>query len=247
MRVPLLINVELLFRKCKDELVYLFKDRRKFHIKKYDVIFSFGFSCSTAMFLKNQNLRKFSSPFDWVSIAPFSSRCDIFLNKFENYINKEDLEFFGKRETPEPKDMYLNKKNKICFVHDFPIGGNLDETYFCVLDKYQRRIKRLLDKIEQNEKTLLVYMDFPLDASSKAGDDEIINFINKANEVYNKTHLDILFIRHNENMKKGEFNINQISENAIIAECFNQSGDDISAGNEKNVRKILQFFKLRKQ
>lgn len=235
-------------KRIRDIFVFYTKDRKKFTVQKYGVIFSFGYACSTAMFLDNQFLRKFSCPFDWIAGTSFKERCNIFLNKFSNFIRKEDLTPTGEIKGGfEHRKLYRNISNGILHVHDFNVDKNFDDEYPLVEEKYNRRIKRLLDKIEKSEKTLLVYMEYQENDNALASDEEIINFINQANEKYSPSKIDMLYIRHNENMSDGEFTIEKLNDNVFIAQCYNKirGAEGITTGKEKNVRRILQFFRLK--
>lgn len=235
-------------KRVRDKYLFWTKDRKKFPVQKYSVMFSFGYACSTAMFLDNQGLRKFSGPFDWIAGTSFQDRCNLFLNKFENFIKKEDLVPTGEIKGGfEHRKLYRNISNGILHVHDFNVDKNFDDEYPLVEEKYNRRIKRLLDKIEKSEKTLLVYMEYQENNNALASDEEIINFINQANEKYSPSKIDMLYIRHNENMSDGEFTIEKLNDNVFIAQCYNKirGAEGITTGKEKNVRRILQFFRLK--
>lgn len=241
-------KIEHFCKRIRDKIIFYCKDRKKFSVRKYDVIFSFGYACSTALFMKTQGLRKFSAPMDWTSGASFDARCTLFLNKFKDFIKKDDIFHSGEIFSGnEHRMLYKSKTSGIIFVHDFNVGDDFEKEYPKVEEKYARRINRLINKIENTERTLLIYMDYPSQQCSVATDDEIRDFIKKANEVYNKEHIDILYIRHNEEMPDGEFTIKNLSENAIVAECYNRirNAEGETTGCEKNARRILQFFRLK--
>ena len=103
---------------------------------KYDVVFSLGEACLCATILKNLGLRHFSSPFDWLYGSDFQRRVDLLCNDFIGFLNKEDLKLIGKRENPEPCDVYYNQSTDITLNHDFPINGNLDVSFPKVKVKY---------------------------------------------------------------------------------------------------------------
>lgn len=240
-------KIKMFMKRIRDRVIFWTKDRKNFSVQKYDVMFSFGYACSTAIFLDNQGLRKFSAPFDWVATS-FKIRCELFLNEFENFINKEDIYPTSEIKSGfEYRQIYRNKANGLLFVHDFNAGKDFEEEYPKVEEKYKRRINRLLNKIKNTPKTLLVYMEYQENEDGIASNDEIINFLKQANEKYAPSKIDMLYIRHSEDMADGEFTIEKLNDNVYIAQCYNKirGADGITTGKEKNVRRILQFFRLK--
>lgn len=219
----------------------------KFKKRTYDIVFSLGEACFVASSLKRFGLRKFSSPFDWMFGATFAERFRIFLNDFAHFTDKEDFQPAGQRIDPNPQDIYYNQRTGITFNHDFPMNGSLDADWPMVAEKYARRINRLIREIKNAEKVLIVYMDIPESNRAAKDNAEIAQMAELAGKKYPNTHIDILYVRHNEKMKDGEFSISQYNDNVILAECFNRKkGADDWTGNLSNVRKIMRFIKVKK-
>lgn len=210
-------------------------------MKKYDCIFSFGEACLCASILSKLGLRLFSSPFDWMFGATFEERMNLLLNDFENFLNKEDMSFVCQRNKPEPCDIYLNNRTNICFNHDFPLNVALDTSFPNVKAKYERRIKRLLDTIKNSKSVLLVFMELP-NSDKKASVESLINLMEKINSKFNGPKIDVLYIKHDEDMKDRTFSIESISENITIGACFNRKrNSQINySGNYKNVRLLFK-------
>ncbi len=127
----------------------------------YDFVFSLGEACPCSETIRSLNLQNASYPFDWLYGGNIETRTNLLISGFKDFINKEDLELVGQRKNPLPCDIYLNKKNNIVFNHDFAIDGNLDETYPQVKEKYDRRIKRLYERIDHANKILIMYIENP--------------------------------------------------------------------------------------
>jgi hypothetical protein len=132
-----------------------------------------GFDCSVCSKLKNLNLRDASYPFDY-NILNYDSIYNLINNNFIDLFNKEYLvygnkSYFHKYDNDETNFKHLipvfNKKYDILFVHDFIENGNDN----IVFEKYDRRIKRLINNL-LNENIILVYENI---------EDEYINNIYK--------------------------------------------------------------------
>ena len=128
---------------------------------KFDLIFSIGAACSCTQTLRESFLQYYSYPFDWLYGSDFLSRVKILVNNFEHWLDKSDLASYGKRVDTHPNDIYKNARTNIVFNHDFKIDTPLDESYSEVKEKYDRRIRRLLNQIEASKNILLVYIESP--------------------------------------------------------------------------------------
>lgn len=211
---------------------------------KYDCIFSMGSACFSAELLTKAKLRVFSSPFDWLRGGNFKTRGELICNGFEDFLNIEYLEKIGEREYPENCDIYSNKHNGIEFIHDFPKGEKLADSYPKVKNKYDRRIDRLIEKLYNSEHSLIVYMELFDDDIN--GEDVILPLADKINKKFNKDCIDVLYIKHSQTIKDGEHKIYQASKNVYIAELYNRKRDNDDYGNYKNCKWILSKIKLKK-
>jgi hypothetical protein len=159
------------------------------YTKKYDLIFGIGGACSCSTLLRNRQLQNFSYPFDWVSHQYFKGSIDILGNKFKNFIEYEDLEYIC---SPLEHDIYRNKSNNMLFNHDFPknYDKNRKESFLLVKEKYDRRINRLLTKISESKRVLMVYLEIVrLQEEEKEreinSDEFIVNSYQKIISAYN--------------------------------------------------------------
>ena len=147
--------------KCLQILKKVFERINPFKTYTYDFIFGIGETCPCSETLRSCGLQFESYPLDWLYGGDFDTRVKLLLDDFTNFINKEDLEKIGERESPLPCDIYKNNYNKIVFNHDFPLHRDLRETYQVVSEKYTRRIERLYKNIERSNKILIVYIESP--------------------------------------------------------------------------------------
>ncbi len=95
---------------------------------------SLGFSCTVARKLRDNDLRCYSFPFDWLR-SSFQGVCNLFENDFSDLFNPRYLSF--------EKTYILNNKYCVAFYHDFPLEQNYLESLDEIVAKYNRRIERL--------------------------------------------------------------------------------------------------------
>ncbi|MBQ8465171.1 MAG: hypothetical protein IJ545_04095 [Alphaproteobacteria bacterium] len=168
--------------------------------KKYDLIFSVGNTCACSVLLRRNKLQYASYPLDWVGLDPFSDKIQWLLTHFEHFLNKESL-VITERPSNEETDMnceYCKDIKTGCyFVHDFPIGIPLEQSFADIESKYQRRIERLYQRLAKSKKTLIIWysLDGRLDA------DELKESQQKLNKYFNPTQFDILVIENSKDVK----------------------------------------------
>ena len=214
---------------------------------KYDCVFSLGEVCFCANYLRAMRLRKFSAPFDWVAGATFEERMNFLLNDFQNFLNKEDLKYHGKREYPEPCDIYYNRRTHIIFNHDFPLFKSFDESFPKVKERYQRRIKNLYNRLNNAKLALVVYMEQAETKSGIEANKKLCALMDELNQKFPTTHIDLMYIRHNEEMPDDEYSMKRIDAHVIVAECFDRTRKERSTaiGNYHNVRRLFKNIRCR--
>ena len=165
--------------------------------RKYDVMISIGEACTCTETLRKANLVHQSYPFDWNTGINVSDKVDIIVNDFKDFFNKEDSEPTGKITGRRGKEsyLYIDKINKMHFVHDFPITQNFDEAYEISYERYQRRIKRFYDVIHNSQKTLLVFIEYQLSESPLQNKEDLIEIYNKLKEKFPNDNVDLMYIK----------------------------------------------------
>lgn len=242
MRIPIFYQLERFIRKYRTR--YLKRTKNL----KYDFISSMGERCYTSMSLDACRLRKYSSPFDWLSGASFEGRVEILNNKFKDFLNAEDLEIVGTTEDKFHNIPCYNRKTDILFLHDFQANKTIEQSIKAVKIKYDRRIARLLKFLSVEKSNILItYAEIP-DSKYKIIDDSIlINAVDKLNKAFN-ANIHLFYIEHDEKMKDGEYFYKKINSNITKATLFNENPaePDILA-NLKMINMALGNVKLRKQ
>ena len=132
---------------------------------EYEIV-PLGVNCSTAHFLRRQNLRKTAYPFDWI-VAPISSVADLINDSFFDYFTEKNfvylpvvqrtlynedgsaLEVSETLVTP-----VICKKYKLLFPHDFP--ENVSGEFSRVKQKYCRRLERFQSLLNSKKKILFI-------------------------------------------------------------------------------------------
>lgn len=122
----------------------------------YDAIFSLGDLCLTSIQLKKHNLRPYSGVLDWVASPKLSYVNKLLKNRFIGFMDKENLRVLGYADTfiCVSDDGYQIVSN-----HDFDREKNtlieLD-SYYEVMEKYERRINRFLSEMRNAKRILFV-------------------------------------------------------------------------------------------
>ena len=131
--------------------------------KKYDLVFGIGEACSCSQVLRKCHLQFFSYPFDWLFGSDILTRVKILTDDYQNFMNIDDLEDTNQNNKDKKNlcEIYHNKSNDITFNHDFTYNQPLEKSYPEVQKKYNRRIKRQLNQIENSENVLVVYVQTP--------------------------------------------------------------------------------------
>lgn len=100
---------------------------------------SLGGACDVAKGLKKYYLRSQSGPFDWL-VSPFEGVIDCIENQFEDFLVRENLDL-----DLENKRHFKDRKYDFTYLHD--VKNNLDEEYFEIKTKYNRRIEKFKQSI----------------------------------------------------------------------------------------------------
>jgi hypothetical protein len=122
----------------------------------YDAIFSLGDLCLASIQLKKHNLRPYSGVLDWMA-SPYLSQVNQLLeNRFKGFFNYENLRIIGYADSNicVSDDGYNLVSN-----HDFDREKNTLTnlgSYFEVMEKYDRRIRRFLSEMKSAKRILFV-------------------------------------------------------------------------------------------
>lgn len=212
------------------------KTIRNFRIKhlfikktKYDFVFSMGEACFVADCLKLRNLRKYSGPFDWMYASDFETRFKIFINEFEDYFNKSDLQLIDKNETVA---VYKNIRTGLIYNHDFRANQPFDTEYQLVYDKYARRIKRLIDCAKSGGRILICYCE--MRTASYVDTASLFQLLDYAN-MHFSNNIDLAYFRHNPNMKIGTAKMIKQTPHLRLFEYYGSNGGNIDANPKEEI------------
>lgn len=154
---------------------------------KYDLCFGIGENCDMSFALRRRGLQIASYPFDWLANSEFEKDLDIVLNEFDKFFEKEDLEKL-EGESINRSAKYMNKRNNLHFVHDFPLESNFEDYYDSVRIKYEKRSKRLLTNIKNSKRVLIAFVlhrDNPLQ--------NVLDVVSKYKSLLNDKYPNVVF------------------------------------------------------
>lgn len=134
---------------------------------KYDLVVGFGPACSCSQTLRRAGLQLLSFPFDWIGPVfgnpewnnDLRRRADLLVSGLTNKLRQEDFIYNG--DHTNGKARYFNTRLGLIFLHDFPIGEPLEQSFPSVIAKYERREKRLIELIGRSKRVLVMRLDRP--------------------------------------------------------------------------------------
>ena len=218
--------------------------------KEYDFIFSLGEACSSTEALRKSDLQVVSNPLDWVVGPTFEERINFLLNDFENFLNIEDLMPLNCTNDAEINlcDVYLNKRNNITFNHEFPVGCDYKTHFNKIKEKYNRRIKRLYEKINNAEKVLVVYIETPNNKNKLDDNNRLIDGLNKIKTKFPNKQIDLLYFINDTSYKIMEYKTDIITnEITKITGNYNRLDENLPPHvvNFEYFKEIFKQYKLK--
>ena len=146
---------------CGTEAFLSTLPRRKVLCGEYDFVASLGYDCHCATMLRKCGLRSCSSPLDWLTAAPLEMRLKLVETRFAGFLEKDNMRKLEKEPDAPGKgnDHYEDTATGLRFFHDFRETLPFDEAYSQVKAKYDRRIARLYDNVNNAKRTLFVWCD----------------------------------------------------------------------------------------
>lgn len=114
---------------------------------------SLGSSCSTIYHIAKYSTKSETLFFDWLISNKFSDVIKVFNNykNIENLINKNSITVTG--IVDEEIKIKFDKLEECYSLHDIPNNYN-DNDIENFLEKYKRRLKRIVECIEKNQETI---------------------------------------------------------------------------------------------
>ena len=213
---------------------------------KYDFIFSLGAACSCTQMLRKAQLQFASYPLDWLFGSDLAGRVDIVASRFTRFLEETDLTYtYSERSIS--CDAYHNAFNDLTFNHDFESGKELKETYPAVKEKYNRRIKRLLDRIEAASTVLGVFIETPDSGKSRYTAQDLQEIHTKLNKAFPNKRFDLLYVSPDTALEHGKI-VTESWENGVdwvVSEYSYKKPDTPAYAPDSHVLlKILKNYKL---
>ena len=213
--------------------------------QKYDLIFGIGEACSCTQSLRKYDLQFASFPFDWLFGTNFIGRCQILAQRFNRFIEKKDLQDTQRRNSDKnnPCEVYYNTYNDITFNHDFFITQKFDVLYPIVKEKYDRRIARLLSKIETSKQILIVFLETPTTNHPIIDDKTIKKGYDIIAKAFPKTMIDMLYIQNSKDINKTELLTPHIKKIVLPYKCLIDGAVDYAVDVDK-LECVFQNYQL---
>ena len=124
-------------------ILKLSKNKKKEKENKYQHI-SLGYNCSTAYNLKENNLRSFASPFDWIITFKMEDILRCIKSNFSGFLEKKFI-----FQDDVISKWYLNKKYNMLYGHDFGENDRFPIKFIGFKRKYKRRIRKFYNSIKK--------------------------------------------------------------------------------------------------
>ena len=110
---------------------------------------------------------------------------------FPNWFEKGDLHLVDVRGGSFQNYVYLNRRTRFGFPHDFSRFQTFKEAFPPTAEKYARRIARFLPALEAAKSALVVYIERPIDR--RAGDADLVEARRILAERYPGTAFDLVY------------------------------------------------------
>ncbi len=211
--------------------------------KKYDIVYSLGSNCACSNYMKKVKLRTFSGPFDWIQNPDITQPLKLISSDFQHFLSMDD--FVSLPEGNEEHDYYKNTRTGMTFLHDFPKGLPLSQSFNPVNEKYNKRIKRFYKLIQQSEKVLFIWVSMYNVTPPLKQKTDIIRLVNKICTNQNK-QFDFLIIENDSTLSEPVHT--QLTENIALWEgpfrIDDSNGEPELMGRKDLIIPILKQYRL---
>lgn len=177
--------------------------------KHYDLIFGIGPACSCSQALRRAGLQHLSFPFDWIGPLPdrpgwdgdLPRRAELLASAFDRWLDPADFVHEGLHANG--KERYYNRRLNLMFLHDFPKGVPLDESYPLIAEKYRKRCHRLLTLLRKSKRALIVRLDRP-DLAYRTPIEDCRRAREILGRAFAPTAFDVLLLQHDAAIPPGD-------------------------------------------
>ena len=206
-----------------------------------DFLLSIGKHCRPAIQLRNNDLRYFSSPLDWIGGYTLDILLKLYKNNFENFFKNFKIDYDKKAATDSiwVEDTYYN----IFDMHHFKNDVNINE----YLPEYRNMMKKRADRLK---KYFEISTDVVLVAERDENKDEMIDFLKSFSNIYPNLNVRLFNIRDDRNMDFISYKENKYFDDgklSYIEYIINDTnnGEETISGNNLVWKNVLSNYKLR--
>lgn len=195
----------------------------------YDLAFSIGGGCACSQALRRAGMQFASFPFDWAGVKKIPVKLQILADDFKTLLSREKM-VFVEPNTAKDKDIYLNQANGMLFLHDFPMGVPLEQSYDQVAEKYRRRADRLLALIARSKRVLVAHVCIP--SYEPHADAEFLDSYEIIHRRFPSVEFDFLSISQKAGQPFSGANVRKVAEHLFRVDFDYHSEGSETIGDE---------------
>ena len=206
-----------------------------------DFLLSIGKHCRPAIQLRNNDLRYFSSPLDWIGGYTLDILLKLYKNNFENFFYNYKIDY-DKKAAPDSiwvEDTYYNIFDMHHFKNDIDINEYLPE--------YRSMMKKRADRLKNYFETST---DIVFVAERDENKEEMIDFLNAFSKIYPNLNIRLFNVRDDRNMDFTTYKENKYFDDgklSYVEYTLNDTNSDEEtvSGNNLVWKNVLSNYKLR--
>ena len=213
--------------------------------KNFDLIIPLGHACVCSSILRKHH-QFCSYPLDWVRTISLDQGINLLATNFKNFLDSPD-DLILLDTSNENTKHYLNKRNNIRFLHDFPSNIPLTKSFETVKQKYNRRIERLYRHLSLSTHILFVNVAEKCEEIPDISDKYYLNQYRRLQNLFPDKDINLVcLIMTHKPYKNKFFELKELSPHITRANCFYQPqyADDIWSGHFNSLVKVTKIFRL---
>lgn len=196
--------------------------REKITAKKFDAIISLGADCLPALTFKTLGLADRYYPLDFLyrkqdKKYQLDMVIDFIKNDFKYFFNYDDLEFIVHKSDNNVE--IHNNCTQYVFLHDLKTKDYSNDDLYKIKDKYNRRIARFYDTINNASSVLFIYME--KNNVKHISTDIFVQIWNVLCEKFPNTDINCVFFTHDRKFDKNEYKEHYLNDNVLHVQLNN--------------------------
>ena len=214
-------------------------NKEKFFI--CDFLLSIGKHCRPAIQLRNNDLRYFASPLDWIGGYTLDILLKLYKNNFENFFTNYKIDY---DKTAAPDSIWVEDTYYDIFdMHHFKKDKNIDD----YLPEFRNMMKKRADRLKKYFESLSSVV---LVAERDETKEEMIDFLHSFSILYPNLNIRLINVRDDRNMDFKSYKENKYFDDgklSYIEYILNDTdeGTETIAGNNLVWKNVLSHYKLR--